>query len=168
MDTPFTIKLKQQADYRFETHFDHEALPMLVTDEPPPLGGNAGPNPSRLLGAAIANCLSASLLFAMRKFKSEPGPLSAEATVSLGRNASNRWRIAHVGVDLYLGVAGSAIANLERILAEFEDFCIVTQSVRQAFPVDVRVLDLRGKVLKAATPAAGQAPAADGAPTARR
>ena len=36
---------------------------------------------------------------------------------------------------------------LERALAQFEDFCVVTQSVRAAFPVDVRVLDSAGTVL---------------------
>lgn len=150
MDNAITIKLKQLADYRFEARFDHEAIPALVTDEPPPLGGDAGPNPARLLGTAIANCLSASLLFAMRKFRNDPGPLSAEARVDLGRNASNRWRIVHVAVDLHLGVAASTITNLQRILDEFEDFCIVTQSVRQAIPVDVRVVDAQGGVLKGA------------------
>ena len=30
---------------------------------------------------------------------------------------------------------------LDRILGQFEDFCIVTQSIRAAVPVDVRVLD---------------------------
>ncbi len=55
-------------------------MPRLVTDEPAPLGGAAGPNPSRLLGAAVANCLAASLPFAMRKFGNEPPSLTADAT----------------------------------------------------------------------------------------
>jgi hypothetical protein len=37
----------------------------------------------------------------------------------------------------------------ERILDQFEDFCVVTQSVRAAIPVTVRVLDRDGAVLKA-------------------
>lgn len=41
-ESQFTIELVQQADYRFEAHFDNPALPALVTDEPPPLGGDAG------------------------------------------------------------------------------------------------------------------------------
>ncbi len=37
---------------------------------------------------------------------------------------------------------------LDRILGQFEEFCIVTQSIRTAIPVDVRVLDKTGAVLK--------------------
>jgi hypothetical protein len=40
MDNDFSIELVQQADYRFEVRFDNPALPVLVTDENPPLGGD--------------------------------------------------------------------------------------------------------------------------------
>jgi hypothetical protein len=42
--------------------------------------------PRRLLATAVANCLSASLLFAMRKFRNEPGPLRTHAAAWLARN----------------------------------------------------------------------------------
>ena len=101
-----------------------------------------------MLTTAVANCLSASLLFAMRKFKNQPEPLRAVATTTMGRNEDNRMRIQHIAVDLHLGVAASQITMLERILAQFEDFCVVTQSVRAAIPVDIRVIDATGAVLK--------------------
>lgn len=147
MEGQFRIELVQQGDYRFAVRFDNPVVPVLVTDEPPPLGADAGPNPSRLLAASVANCLAASLLFAMRKFGNEPGPLAVRANVTLGRNAQKRLRIARIGVDIHLGVPASAIAMRERILAQFEEFCIVTQSIRAAVPVDVRVLDVTGAVL---------------------
>ena len=147
MDSTFTIELVQQADYRFEVHFDNPAVPLLTTDEAPPLGGDAGPNPARLLTAAVANCLSASLLFALRKFKNDPGALRASATTSLVRSEQNRLRVGRIQVDIHLGVAATELKMLERTLAQFEDFCVVTQSVRAAFPVDVRVLDSAGTVL---------------------
>ena len=147
MDGPFTIELKQQANYRFEVHFDNPAVPPLVTDEAAPLGGDEGPNPSRMLVASIANCLSASLLFAMRKFKNEPGPLRTTATATIGRNADKRLRVLGVVVDVHLGVPAAGLVMLERILAQFEEFCVVTQSVRASIPVTVRVLDATGAVL---------------------
>lgn len=141
------IELVQQADFRFEARFDDPGIPVLLTDEPAPLGGGAGPNPIRLLGVAVANCLAASLLFSMRKFKNDPGLLRAVATVHMVRNPQNRLRVGHIAVDLHLGTSASAIKLLDRVLGQFEEFCTVTQSVRQAFPVNVRVLDVAGSLL---------------------
>jgi organic hydroperoxide reductase OsmC/OhrA len=146
-EQPFTIELMQLADYRFEAHFDDPSIPALVTDEPAPLGAGAGPNPARLLATAVANCLAASLLFAMRKFGNRPDPLRALATTTMARNERGRWRVARIGVDLHLGAIASDLKSLPRVLAQFEDFCIVTQSVRAAFPVDVRVFDHAGSML---------------------
>jgi organic hydroperoxide reductase OsmC/OhrA len=153
-ETQITIEVVQQADYRFETHFDNPTLPVLVTDEPAPLGGDAGPNATRLLATAVANCLAASLLFSMRKYKNRPEPLRAAATVAVTRNAENRLRIGHIGVDLHLGVVAADVKFLDRVLGQFEDFCTVTQSIRAAIAIDVRVIDRDGVVL---TPAAARA-----------
>ena len=147
MENHVQIKLLQQADFRFAVDFGTAAIPVLITDEPAPLGSGQGPNPEQLLGAAVANCLAASLLFAMRKFKNDPSPLRAVATVTPVRNAQNRMRVGSIAVELNLGVAASAVASLDRILALFEDFCVVTQSVRSAIPVTVRVLDVNGALL---------------------
>lgn len=144
MDDDIRIHLRQEADYRFEVVFDGAAVPALHTDEPPPLGGGTGPNPARLLGAAVANCLAASLLFALRKFGNEPGPMQATCTLAPERNAQGRWRIRHVAVDLQLGVPWSALQRAERALAQFEEFCVVTQSVRDGIEVTVRVTDSTG------------------------
>lgn len=144
----FSLELRQQSDFAFEVDFRDAALPPLHTDEPPPLGQGTGPNPARLLAAAVTNCLAASLLFALRKFRNAAEPLRAVATLSMARNAQNRLRIARIGVDLHLGAAAHELHALDRVLDQFEDFCIVTQSVRAGIPVDVRVLDATGAVLK--------------------
>lgn len=137
----FEIELRQQADYRFEVHFDNPAVPLLVTDEHAPLGGDAGPSPDRLLAASVANCLAASLLFAMRKFKNEPGRLRVLARLRPTRNEARRLRIGSIEVELHLGVPAAGLVQLERILGQFEEFCTVTQSLRSAIPVQVRVFD---------------------------
>ena len=66
-DQSFTLVMEQQHDYRFLVDFGQEGMAPLVVDEPPPLGLGEGPNPSRLLATSVGNCLSASLLFCLRK-----------------------------------------------------------------------------------------------------
>ncbi len=144
----FTITLEQRQDYEFLVRFDKETVADLVTDEGAPLGKDAGPNPARLLAAAVANCLSASLLFALRKFKNRPEPITALATTRIGRNEQNRLRILGIDVQLRTGRKAAEMAHLERILAQFEEFCIVTQSVRDGLAVNVSVVDAEGAVLK--------------------
>lgn len=148
-DTEQTIEisLEQTQDYQFKVHFDDTAIPDLITDETSPLGGDAGPNPSRLLATGVANCLAASLLFALRKYKNTPGMLGAHAKATLTRNEHNRWRVTRIAVDLQLADAAASLEHLDRVIAQFEDFCIVTQSVRQGITVDVSVRDGDGQLL---------------------
>lgn len=149
MDEDFRIELVQLQDYRFEVRFDDPAVPTLMTDERAPLGGNAGPSPSRLLATAVANCLAASLLFALRKFRNAARPAHVATAVGMTRNAQNRLRVGRIAVDLHLDALESEIVMLDRILGQFEEFCVVTQSIRDAIPVEVRVLDKMGVILKA-------------------
>lgn len=145
--TTVSVSLQQQADYRFEIHFG-DNIPGLIADEPAPLGKGEGPSPAQLLCAAVGNCLSDSLLFALRKFKQAPEPLRCEVQAEVGRNPEGRLRILGIHATIRLGVAASALEHLDRALAQFEEFCTVTQSVRQAVPVRVTVIDADGKTLR--------------------
>jgi organic hydroperoxide reductase OsmC/OhrA len=147
------VELRQQADYRFAVDLGEPRLAPLITDEPPPLGQGAGPNPARLLAVAVANCLSASLLFALRKFGNEPGPLRAVAQAAMERNERGRLRIPRITVEIHLGVGWSELRHAKRALDQFEDYCVVTQSVRGGIDVPVRVLDRDGLAFDAAQPA---------------
>lgn len=142
-----TVRLVQRQDYQFEMQFGG-AAPDWLADEPAPLGQGAGPSPVQLLAAAVGNCLSDSLLFALRKFKQAPDPIRCEVVAEVGRNAENRLRVLGMQVRLTLGVAGGALEHLERALAQFEAFCTVTQSVGAAIPIGVHVFDVDGVQLK--------------------
>jgi len=146
-DTP-TVTLTRQAGYQFLVDFG-DAIPQLLVDEPTPLGEGDGPAPGHLLLASVANCLSASLLFALKKFKQDPGPLKATATAEMGRDESQRLRIQGIRVQLELGRPAPDMEHLDRVLAQFEAFCTVSMSVRQGIAIGVRVQDSAGAVLKA-------------------
>ena len=142
-----TVRLQQQADYRFEIVFD-DAMPVLTTDEPAPLGKGTGPSPVQLLCAAVGNCLSDSLLFAFRKFKQTPEPIHCEVLATVGRNEQGRLRVLKMNAKLKLGVPASQLEHAERVLGQFEEFCTVTQSVGLGIPVHTRVMDVHGVILK--------------------
>ena len=142
-----TVTLRQQQDYRFDIHFD-DAMPVLTSDEPTPLGTGQGPSPVQLLAAAVGNCLSDSLLFALRKFKQQPDPIHCTVEAEVGRNPEGRMRVLHMKARLQLGVPAASLEHLDRVLSQFEEFCTVTQSVGQGIPISITVLDSAGAVLK--------------------
>ena len=154
------VVLEQQQDYRFSIHWAPQrgqtpegglspSIVPLIADESPPLGGGAGPTPGQLLVAAVANCMSDSLLFALRKFKQRPEPLRAEGRAEVGRNEAGRIRVLSIHITLQLGVPAASLEHLERVLEQFEGFCTVGQSVAQGIPVHVSVKDSLGATLKA-------------------
>jgi uncharacterized OsmC-like protein len=142
-----SVNLKQDKDFRFAIHFA-EGIPVLYGDEARPLGSGTGPNPAQLFAAAVGNCMSDSLLFAIRKFKQHPEPIQTEATATIDRNAENRMRVQNINVKLTLGATASSLAHLNRALEQFEEFCTVGQSVRQGIPVTIEVYDSEGLRLK--------------------
>lgn len=142
-----TVNLKQQKDFRFAIHFG-ETIAVLYGDETPPLGNGTGPSPAQLLAAAVGNCMSDSLLFAIRKFKQHPEPIQTTVEATIDRNADNRLRVQNIYVKLTLGVAASSLAHLDRALEQFEEFCTVGQSVRQGVPMTIEVYDSEGVRLK--------------------
>jgi organic hydroperoxide reductase OsmC/OhrA len=143
-DEGLTVGLQLERDYQFEVDFGVSGAPLLVTDASPPLGKGAGPDSERLLLAAVANCLSSSLLFSLRKFKNDSVTMRTKADGSLVRNEHGRLRMGRIEVEIRLGAAAADLRQLDRALAQFEDFCVVTQSVRAAIPVGVKVFDSDG------------------------
>jgi uncharacterized OsmC-like protein len=123
-------------------------VPTVTSDEPVPLGTGQGPSPVQLLSAAVGNCLSDSLLFALRKFKQAPEPIRCQITSEVGRNADNRLRVLGIHAVLTLGVPGDSLEHLDWVLDTFETYCTVTQSVGQGIPVTIQVIDSQGQILK--------------------
>lgn len=147
MAGPISVTITQQQDYRFLVDFGAD-IPQLLADEEPPLGQGAGPIPSHLLLAAAANCLSASLLFAVRKFKQDPGRIVTTATADVGRNQAGRLRVLGIDVQMTLGKPGGEIEHLDRVLAQFEEFCTVSKSIQAGIPMRIAVTDATGARLK--------------------
>lgn len=134
----FDLHIEQINGYEFRVKFDKPQHPELIVDEPPPLGKDAGPNPARLLAAAVGDCLSASLLFCLSRSGMTVAGMKSEVHVELVRNEQRRLRIGKIDVKLKPRLPEQG-AKLTQCLDSFEDFCIVTQSVRQGVAINVSV-----------------------------
>ena len=135
----FSISIDCVQDYEFRVKFTDAPYGGLLMDEPPPVGHDAGPNPSRLLATAVGGCLSASLLFSARKLHLDVQGLHADVKVSHSRNEKGRLRIGRIEVEIDPVIKNPDEHKMQRCLELFEDFCVVTQSVRNGIDVSVKV-----------------------------
>jgi organic hydroperoxide reductase OsmC/OhrA len=135
----FDITLDLETGYAFRVDFKEPGIPALTVDEPPPLGEGHGPNPSRLLATSVASCLSASLLFCLRRSRIDVKDVHATVSGTLARNARGRLRVGGLDVRINVEVAPGDRERMGRCMELFEDFCVVTESVRHGIDVAVRV-----------------------------
>jgi uncharacterized OsmC-like protein len=154
------VSLAREQDFRFRIRFGADGIPAIISDEPPPLGGGAGPNPTALLAAAVGNCLASSLLFCLQKSRLEVREFEAEVVADTVREPSGRLRIAGMRVRLAPTVSPEVRERMGRCLDLFEDFCIVTQSVRRGIEVTVEVEPRVAAAAEAAPQAVGRPPCA--------
>ena len=147
MSTGPSIRITRETDYRFTVDFG-PLMPHLLVDEAEPIGQGEGPCPEQLLVAGVANCLCASLVFALGKFRQDATGMVAEAACEIGRDANGRLRIHGMQVDISLGAPTLDPDRMARAIAQFERFCTVSESVKAGVPVSVTVRDQAGSYLK--------------------
>ena len=138
-DESFSLTMDLKDGYGFLVDFKQQGVPDLLMDEPPPLGDDTGPNAARVLAAAIGNCLSASALYCLRRARIDVHGIHTTVSGSLERNDAGRMRISGIRVLIEPVVEDSERPRMQRCLELFEDFCVVTQSVRAGINVEVEV-----------------------------
>lgn len=146
-DSTFVVTLERLERYRFSAEFNEAGYSALVVDEPPPLGTGGGPNPARLLATAVGSCLSASLLFCLEKSRVVVHGVHTKVVGTLKRNERGRLRIGALDVALVVEADDEEIKRIARCIELFEDYCVVTASVRKGVDVNVTVSDGTGNRL---------------------
>jgi uncharacterized OsmC-like protein len=139
MPESLAVELNYREGFSFTAHFPGGVIPDLITDEGPPLGKGLGPSPTALLATAVGNCLSASLLFCLRKAHLEPEAIKTAVNASLTRNDKGRLRVTALAVHLEVDGLQQPKDRTARCIELFEDYCVVTASVRAGIPVAVTV-----------------------------
>lgn len=135
----FSVTLTLEQGYRFAVDPELAGAEGFHVDETPPLGEGSAPNPSRVLATAMASCLASSLAFCLRKARIELRGLRVTANGTLVRNERKRLRVGSLHIELFPEVSEADEPRMQRCLEIFEDFCVVTESVRHGIPVVVGV-----------------------------
>lgn len=140
MSETVVTKLKFLEGNQFRVQFDLEQIPELLVDEAEPIGESLGPNPARLLSAAVGHCLSSSLLYCLRKARVEVKNLETTVNTDIIRNEEGRLRVGGIDVQLHLEVDEKDRTRTRRCQEIFENYCTVTQSVRKGIEVKVNII----------------------------
>ena len=132
-------KLKLIEGYKFDVNFDVDYLPNLVADEPKPIGEGSGPNAPRLLSAAVGQCMSSSLIYCLKKARIPINNIETTVKTNLFKNEKGRTRIKNIDIQILLEINEEHKSRLNRCLTIFEEYCTVTQSIRNGIQVNVKV-----------------------------
>ena len=135
----FALDLTFKDGYEFVVDFARSGVAPFLVDEQPPIGAGRGPNPARLLATAVGHCLASSFLFCVRKSRVDVTAMAVRVEGTMMRNERGRLRIGGLRVRLAPGIRAEDRERLGRCLELFEDFCVVTQSVRAGLDVQVEV-----------------------------
>jgi uncharacterized OsmC-like protein len=135
----FKVSMVRKEGFKFEVDFGLENGLTLMMDEPPPVGEYTGPNASKILAAAMGNCLTASLMFCLQKARANVGDIKTDVEGVMRRNEKGRWRIQEINIDIDIGVDDKYVSQYDRCYDLFEDFCIVSKSIEEGIPFNVQV-----------------------------
>lgn len=139
MNEKIHAHVRREEGYRSNITIDELKDFKLTMDEPKPLGQSSGPTAAMMLSSAVGHCLSSSLMFCMEKSRAPVKDVETDVETTLARNERGRWRIEGIKVNMRVTYDSATAEKLDRCKGIFEDFCIVTASVREGVKIEVNV-----------------------------
>ena len=99
-----------------------------------------GPDPARLLGLAVLGCLEASFEFCMQKKNFKLNELRGKAEVLMKKNEKGFWRVKKINIEINPTIENPEMRKrADQCKKMFEQYCIVTQSVREGIEINVNL-----------------------------
>ncbi|MHA1785752.1 MAG: OsmC family protein [Candidatus Helarchaeota archaeon] len=118
-------------------------FPKFIMDEPEQFhGDDTGPSSIELMLSGIAGCIGTSFIYCLNRFGCKYDGLVVETTGEIHHNAQNLLRITNIGISMEIKADTDDEDNLENIQVCYEHFakyCVVTKSVEQGIPFDLKL-----------------------------
>ena len=111
----------------------------LLMEEPAPMGPGHGPEAVSAFVASATYCMASSLNYYLARARVVPGELSAKGHVEMRLTEDMFRRIDRLDIDIHIVVTEKEMKRLMRALERFTRLCIITESIKGSFPIDVRV-----------------------------
>lgn len=134
------LKLKWESDLIFKMDMGKVKTGNFLIDDTNLGADKVGPNPSRLLASAVMGCMSASLLYCMGKRDQSFEGFEAEGEIITFKNEKNLWRVKEINIKMTPKTNDEAvIKRLKQCEKMFEEYCVITQSVREGITVNLEI-----------------------------
>jgi uncharacterized OsmC-like protein len=141
-DDPFAkicdVELAHLDGCRFDVSFKTREGELLQ-EEPLAMGPGHGPEAVSTFVASATYCMASSLNYYLAKARVVPSELSARGHAEMELTEDMYRRIARLDIDIHVVVADKEMKRLMRALERFTDLCIITESIKGSFPINVRV-----------------------------
>src|SRR5579864_2939614 len=93
-------ELQQVEKYRFTVVFADAPFAGPTVDEPPPQGGDRGPNPVQSLAMAVGHCMSSTLVNTLDRAHVRVTPIHTTVRATVGVNAKGRRRVQRLTLEI--------------------------------------------------------------------
>lgn len=135
------VGIKQQEEMLFKCDLGNLKLDNLYIDEQDKKEiDKKGPSPAKLLGLSVLGCLAASFSFCLQKKYYSIIDLEGKADVTIIRNERGFWRIKKIDVNIIPQIdTPEARKRADQCKKFFEQYCIISQSLRAGFEVNVNL-----------------------------
>ena len=111
----------------------------LLMEEPAPMGPCHGPEAVSAFVASATYCMTSSLNYYLAKARVVPEELSARGHVKMRLTEDMFRRIDRLDIDIHIVVTEKEMKRFMRALERFTRLCIITESIKGSFPINVRV-----------------------------
>jgi len=135
------VGLKQEEEMIFKCDLGSLKMANLYIDEKNKKHTEKiGPSPTKLLALSVLGCLAASFSFCLQKKNFSLSGLEGKAEVTIARNDKGFWRVKKINVEMNPIINTPEMRKRADVCRKFfEQYCIISESLRTGFEVSVNL-----------------------------